>query len=376
MTGNSHISVDGFDGIVFADIDGLDVSVFPNEYINFNPSEPLHNATLDFANIYDADSGEWAIPVATSSCYQGGRRIANLMNGIAKAAAEYASDEPEHLRSWSSLLSSNERSETRPGIVLIEDDSEEVKLWPKVLAIADFYDEGGLQQTLKRLIASANSIFGAQPDRVYLVGIIFNVSKATLVVFNRTGIFLSRQFDINNEPEKLLRVVGGLAFGDRECLGFDPTMQVTSVDGSQEYFVNVQGRTYEVQEVLHIEKTLCGRGTVCLSVERNGEKYVIKNTWRGERERRDEISFLQKLQGIEGVPTLVAFEYIKRRGTEQNPECPNIDTLASRVCKKHRMKYRDQVRIVSGPCGTDFRSFTSLREFLFGLICIVNGTFS
>ena len=85
---------------------------------------------------------------------------------------------------------------------------------------------------------------------------------------------------------------------------------------------------------------------------------------------------MQKLQGIEGVPTLVAFEYIKRRGTEPNPECPNIDTLASRVCKKHPMKYRDQVRIVSGPCGTDFRSFTSLREFLFGLICIVNGTFS
>ena len=123
MTGNSHISVDGFDGIVFADIDGLDVSVFPNEYINFNPSEPLHNATLDFANIYDADSGEWTIPVADSSCYQRGRRIANLMNGIAKAAAEYVSDEPEYLRSWSSLLSCNERSETRPGIVLIEDDS-------------------------------------------------------------------------------------------------------------------------------------------------------------------------------------------------------------------------------------------------------------
>lgn len=280
--------------------------------------------------------------------------------------------------------------------------------WDKVLAIVELkLGRKPEQDPVEQLAQYARLVFGEQPDRLFLLGVTIIRTKMTFVVFNRSGLFVSDSFDVNEHPLRFVRVVA-MMFLDREYLGFDPRFDYTPVDGKPSRTITVNGETYNVQEILYIESVIRGRGTVCLSVKpkKGSENLVVKSSWVDVTRQLREPQILEDLKDVPGITRLQNSETVDYRtrtdfdgtkvrevtipqlsGKEDRRTRQTMNQTINRRKKEkekviqerneqsERIENREPVRVVLTPLGTSMLKFKSLRELVRAMVHIVEGSF-
>ncbi|KAI0055622.1 hypothetical protein BV25DRAFT_1736992 [Artomyces pyxidatus] len=69
-----------------------------------------------------------------------------------------------------------------------------------------------------------------QHDRRFMYGLVFAKRSLALWHVDRSGALASVEFDVHNNPKKLIQVIAGLVYMDPVELGWDPTMKMYMTD--------------------------------------------------------------------------------------------------------------------------------------------------
>ena len=384
----------------FKDIRRLEETRFPNSRIAFSPATVLASVSVGANALYK--NGKWVHwPRISGAVRKSGERenaIANCMNSIAAAVGR----EIDVVRTpfkWSARFCDTpvkfSRCQRKPDIVLLQntetDPPNNAIGWPDIHGSAE--DKAGLTSgnAKEELAQCARLIFGTQPDRISVLGLIIHQDKLTFVIFNRSGAFFSDVFDIDENPERFIRIIGGMVFADREQIGFDPTMKITMYDEIEPFtpYVDVNGHRYEIVQLLHVECVIRGRATVCFKVKKRVEvmkdgvrverekHFVVKNGWVNRSRKLKEPHILKALneKSVKGIPTLEESEIF----TETTWDMFMI--MTAHLTEDERMKLgeelepRQQVRVAMGPVGSSILEFKSRKELVHGFLSIVEGEY-
>lgn len=93
--------------------------------------------------------------------------------------------------------------------------------WPDVRVIGEHTvsaDSGG---KFLQLASYVRDVFSTQPRRRFVHAFLLFATKMELHIFDRSGAYSARAFDIHQEPEKFIRVVAGYVLMSDEELGLD-----------------------------------------------------------------------------------------------------------------------------------------------------------
>ena len=105
-----------------------------------------------------------------------------------------------------------------------EDESPEPRL-----AIVYFDFESDDETILEGLSEQVLRVFQRQPDRCHAFRAVISGRSMFLAAVDRGGFYLSKTFDIHDEPAKFIQVIAGMFVADREALAFDKAMFCTDV---------------------------------------------------------------------------------------------------------------------------------------------------
>ncbi|KLO03946.1 hypothetical protein SCHPADRAFT_793713, partial [Schizopora paradoxa] len=127
----------------------------------------------------------------------------------------------------------------------------------------------------------------------------------SLVAFDRSGVVASRPINIHKEPALFLHIIIGCLFLNVNEFGLDPTVHSDSKEPPLVGEIEVDGEWYDIIDVVHVEGGLCGRGTVCYYVRRNGVYYIVKDRWVVVECAEKEAKILESLQGSNHIPRFI-----------------------------------------------------------------------
>ena len=371
---------------------GLDRLKFPDECFPFDIrkcTEQILRPKGNKKKIYENNA--WInYPVASTPHNARESKVCDIFNSIGEIIMKAGGLGSKLVRKWTTRFASSpvphDKCTRQPDITLMNTTYIDV---PKHrinwrLALGD--TELKIGATVKeednkmQLAQTARLIFGAQPDRRFVLGLSLINSKMTLYVFNRGCIMSADTFDVHQQPERLIRIVAGFMFANREYLGFDKKMEITEVDGQCSGTVTINANTYVIEEVLHVEDVLRGRATVCLRVTRDGQTCVVKNAWVDASREVKEPQILQKLEGVENVTQLVEYECVKLDAETVDSTIVDIEQLTKsgqltedQKKQARRLDNRQQVRVVLSPFGRPLRRFRSIRELFRVFLNTVEG---
>lgn len=385
-----YLLVGEIEDAVFKGLTCLEETKLPDDAIGFIPVEAFNQIKDDDRNaLYDDDKKRWIHwpPLYSNETTSGEREamLAECFNEIGKAVAQSmgTQDAP---RKWSSKYCNtdvpDDRCHLRPDNVLMNaadaDSSNTSKSWATIFAVAELKSGNNAGKPVEQLAQSVRLIFGTQPDRTFVMGVVVDQDKMTFTVFNRSGIFLSDEFNVHERPERLIRIVAGMMFADRNHIGFDRTTKITTFDELEPFdpYIEVNGNRYFIVETLHVESVIRGRATVCYTVISDGMIYVVKTGWVDET-RTKEPDILRKLEGILGVPTMKESQVLPGSSKDDftaTLETQGVWSIAHAELMDARVEARVQVRVVLNEVGTSILDFSSLKELLLAFIRIVEGT--
>jgi hypothetical protein len=318
--------------------------------------------------------------VATSST-DSVKELVRIFNNVAAAARWRLSSPP---RVWSTRFLDkavpHEKYSRKPHLVLMNkhsvDDSDPKVDWSHIFSVVEC--KFGMHTTRKEVIVqlaqSVRLIFGAQPDRRFVLGVGVCNDDMALCIFNRGGLLCSNWFDVHESPVRFVRIVAGLTRVNREGLGFDPTMDLTTVDAETKRTVTVNGNVYNVEKVTHCEGVIRGRATLCLKVKREGKTHVVKNAWVDTSRAVRESQILEHLSGVKGVPEMIEYEAIKLADDSNDNTVADVKALKALnpgAKIKENCEEREQVRIVLSEFESSLRDFTSRYQLLNAFLNIV-----
>jgi hypothetical protein len=109
-----------------------------------------------------------------------------------------------------------------------------------------------------------------------------------------------------------------------------------------------------------------GRATQCWRVRRDGMEYVIKDSWC-IRSRESEITTLEVLKDMEGVPHLYASEDLMSFGQTDSTVARRIG-ITTREERIHR-------RLVIGPVAQPLSTFSSKKELIQAFLDVIQSMF-
>lgn len=184
-----------------------------------------------------------------------------------------------------------------------------------------------------------------------------------MTLCDRAGIVLSTVGDIEQDSYTLFRIIIALMFGDDELVGYDKSMQ----HGQHSEIVSIMagGLEYTVKKKLFLSEVMRGRATQCWHVEREGEQYVIKDSWVQVGRASNEIDLLQEMDDVDGVPNLIwGGDVLLSDGT--------VDSTAMNRVGLQYSEERVHRRLVMQPVAERIQTFNSKRELISVLIDIVN----
>ena len=366
---------------------------FPDDCFGFD----IHECTKDILDPTGNKGGlyrskHWVdYPTASTPARERERIISDLFNNIGRSIMKSAGLGKELVRTWTSRFSSSaiphERCSRRPDIALL--NTKHIKAASKYINWSLLFGNSEVKfgttvtsaETHEQLSQTTRLTFGAQPDRRFVLGISLVNSNMSLVVFNRGFMLASETFDIHKNPERLVRIMAGFMFADRKFLGFDPSMEVTEVDGQCSRTVTVNSNVYDIEDIIHVEDVVRGRATVCLKVTRNGGTYVVKDAWVDPSRQMKEPELMKKLDGVEGVPQLIEHEIVKIDGAVVSTfidieALSNLNSFTEEQGEVvNELDLRERVRTVLSPFGRRIRAFKSIRELFQAFIDVVNGMF-
>ena len=374
------------------DLDGLDRLKFPDECFSFDIHDctekilrPKGNKKMLYQN------GIWVnYPGANTPQSERESRVCAIFNSIGESIIMAGGLGKKLVRKWTSRFASSpvphERCTCKPDITLmntayINNPKYQVN-WRHALGETELKIGATVKKedNKMQLAQTARLIFGAQPDRRFVLGLSLVNSEMSLMTFNRGCLMVSDTFDIHLQPERLVRIVAGFMFADRTYLGFDKGMELTEVDGRCSRTVTVNSNIYDIREVLHVEDVIRGRATLCLKVTRGGRTYVVKNAWVDKTRQMKEPEILKKLEGIGNVTQMVEYECIKLDDENEDVTTFDVEQLRERGWltqeqedKIRKLDVRQQVRVVLTPFGRALRNFKTIRELFRAFIDVVEG---
>jgi hypothetical protein len=177
--------------------------------------------------------------------------------------------------------------------------------WSSVLVIGEHKrnpDEDRSTKTLVQLAGYAREVFGSQPDRRFVPGFTICGSLMRLWVFDRSGLYNSKKFDIHEEPERFVKAIAGYALMSDAELGLNTFIRC---DGNGKYIVARDVRISLENKPIASTKAIVCRGTTCYRGRRSDStewEYVVKFAWPSDkRQREGDLLKLAKERGVTGI---------------------------------------------------------------------------
>jgi hypothetical protein len=189
--------------------------------------------------------------------------------------------------------------------------------WKDVWVIAELKQSKIPTESKKELVwfcELAREVFKSQPIRRFLHGFIIRGSMIELWVFDRSGLYSCKEFDIHKDPHRFIRVMAGYTFMSNKELGMDTYVKVDKIGK----YIMFKGEDKTERERLYLEdkpiasqRAIVCRGTTCYRAKRENSNYefVVKFSWRAEK-RTAEGSLLKlaKDRKVWGVARLFGHE--------------------------------------------------------------------
>jgi Fungal protein kinase len=140
--------------------------------------------------------------------------------------------------------------------------------WSDVLVIGEHKrnpDEDHSIATLVQLAGYAREVFGSQPDRRFVLGFTICGSLMRLWVFDRSGAYSSKKFDIHNKPDRFVNTIAGYALMTDAELGLNTFIKR---DKNSKYIIVRDTRIYLEDQPIASQKSSGLQGNCMLSREK------------------------------------------------------------------------------------------------------------
>jgi Fungal protein kinase len=193
--------------------------------------------------------------------------------------------------------------------------------WSNVLVIGEHKqnpDEDHSPKTLVQLAGYAREVFGSQPERRFIPGFTICGSIMRLWVFDRSGPYNSKKFDIHKEPERFVRVIAGYTLMTDAELGLNTFIKC---EGNSKYIVTRGVKISQEDHPIASQKAIVCRGTTCYRGRRRNPgdwEHVVKFAWTSDkRPREGDLLKLAKERGVKGIAQWFHHEQITIDG---NPD--------------------------------------------------------
>lgn len=231
---------------------------------------------------------------------------------------------------------------------------------------------------LVQLGHTARLLSRIQPNRMHVLGTLIVNSQITLVIYDRSGAVRSETYDMDDQPELFLVIVLGFMYANNAEMGFDPTIKLYKGMKTGEMQVFKDKKWYPIVDVLHVEGTIHGRGTVCYKITNpyggDWKEAVVKDCWADTTRDHPEDHNLAQIEGVEGTPKLISTWTVEddvlgvhttarfRPGVVEaiEAEAGKRTTYEWKLGKHNNIEIREQRRIVMTPVGIPIQHFTSL----------------
>ena len=222
------------------------------------------------------------------------------------------------------------------------------------------------------LYSKAYMIFQAQQDRCFVLALTIWKTQLYVSLLDHAGVVHSSPIDMVECPDVVLHVLMGIVFATPTMIGYDPS--ITKVDG--ETVVHCNKHQYTVIDTLFAHHIIRGRATICWHARRDGQDYVIKDSWPNIKRTQSESEFLHEAAklGISGVPVLIDHEDVN--GIADGTDTQWAFSSNNNKLKKMREEIDSHVhrRLVLQPPGVPLAYFSSKSELISVLIDIIIGT--
>ncbi|KAI9808753.1 MAG: hypothetical protein M1825_003905 [Sarcosagium campestre] len=207
--------------------------------------------------------------------------------------------------------------------VFLTSDATERKnhKWSDILVVGELRGnaaEDHSSEALLRLAGYAREVYGAQPGRRFVHCFSICRGLMRLWMFDRSGAYSSKSFDVRTDPKRFVKVLTGYALMSHDELGRN-TFIARSTIGP---YVDCHGSKFYLQEppIVARHGIVC-RGTTCFLARKEGtDKFdcVVKLAWpSAERRREGELLRLAQERGVKGVAKWVDHVDVE---TEDGPE--------------------------------------------------------
>ena len=120
----------------------------------------------------------------------------------------------------------------------------------------------------------------------------------------------------------VLHLLNGLVFSKSTRIGYDPL--IMGVDEGSVVFCNKN--KYSIVNTLFVDNMIHGRVTICWHTKRDGQNYVIKDSWPNIKRMNHEDKFLVKIAqlGTTGVPVLVEVKDLWVDGSSDSTDTQHV----------------------------------------------------
>ena len=191
--------------------------------------------------------------------------------------------------------------------------------WKDVISLMELtsspYSHSDATRTIcNSVMCKAYAVFASQPSRRFLFSMSISQQELRVHMFDRSGVVHTRPYNIHHHPRALLCMLSFLAFGQLENIGYDITF--IPPQPLLPSTIKVRSTMYEVIRRIFYNFVIHGWGTVCWHVHRDRKNYVIKDLWTHESHLNREADILRKIQGLKGVPQLIAAWTVQIGGSD------------------------------------------------------------
>lgn len=184
--------------------------------------------------------------------------------------------------------------------------------WADVRVIGELKQSeirGKYTEELLKFTGHAREVFAAQPTRRFLHGFVIRGSIMELWVFDRSGLYGSKKFDIHKDPRRFIQIMFGYTRMSDEELGMNTYIKE---DKEGKYIVleeeTKKDRVYLEDTPIAFQRAIVCRGTACYRAKKRGSQrwqYVVKFAWRSDkRQAEGELLKLAKERNVWGVAKL------------------------------------------------------------------------
>lgn len=236
-----------------------------------------------------------------------------------------------------------------------------------------------------------------QPHRTHVLGTVIVNSEITLVVYDRSGAVVSQTYQMDEHPYNFLIILLGFMYANDAEMGFDPTIRLNDDMMTGEMRLDDSDLWFPITEVLHVEGTLVGRGTICFKIcnvksDEEWDEGIVKDCWTESDETRQEseAEILEKIKGVKGVPKVFSYWTVEdsatgvhtsarfRLGVVEETTDGDAEnqrpTYKWKIKNKNKIMIRVQCRMLIVPVGKPIQHFSSLVVLLAVLQDIVLST--